>query len=93
MSTSIFIFLLTTLPLAIYKITSPRQANISSAIFTVITVWTGLNWFQTLNYAVNISLLRKYYFSFFFVDKLLQSLSYFKIISQRIPTTNEIFMW
>lgn len=57
MITSICIFLMTTLPVAIYKITSPRQSDLSTTILTVVSIWVGLGWFQTLNYAVNISLL------------------------------------
>ncbi|CAF0992218.1 unnamed protein product [Adineta ricciae] len=53
MLTSITIFLLTTLPVAIYKILSPRQSNVSSSIIAVASIWVGLGWFQTLNYAVN----------------------------------------
>ena len=55
MSASICIFLITGLPLAIYKITSPRQANVFAVIYQIISVWTGLTWFQSLNYAVIIS--------------------------------------
>ncbi len=52
MTTSIVIFLTTTLPVAIYKITSPRSADISTTILQIVSVWAGLMWFQTLNYAV-----------------------------------------
>ena len=52
MTTSIVIFLTTTLPVAIYKITSPRSTNISTTILQIVTIWAGLTWFQTLNYAV-----------------------------------------
>lgn len=55
MTSSTFIFLMTTLPIAVYKILSPRQTDISMAIFTIVSIWAGLGWFQTLNYAVNIS--------------------------------------
>jgi hypothetical protein len=55
MTTSICIFLITTLPVAIYKITSPRQSDISTAILTIVSVWSGLLWVQSLNYAVSIS--------------------------------------
>ncbi len=84
MFTRAIIFLITTLPLAIYRITSPRQADLLRAIFQIISVWTGLQWFQSLNYAVNISLLHDFYFFSFSLDKFLQPLSYFNIISQRI---------
>jgi uncharacterized paraquat-inducible protein A len=57
MTTSIFIFLITTLPIAIYKITAARQQDISTAILTIVSVWVGLGWLQSLNYAVCISLL------------------------------------
>jgi hypothetical protein len=55
MTASICIFLITTLPVAIYKITSPRQSDISTAIVTIVSVWSGLLWLQSLNYAVSIS--------------------------------------
>jgi cytochrome b subunit of formate dehydrogenase len=55
MLASICIFLITTLPMAIYKITSPRQADILTSIFQIITIWVGLLWFQSLNYAVSIA--------------------------------------
>ncbi|CAF4266918.1 unnamed protein product, partial [Adineta steineri] len=51
--TSIGIFLITTLPISVYKITSPRDTQIIISLFEIITVWTGLGWFQSLNYAVN----------------------------------------
>lgn len=54
MLTSIAIFLTTTLPLAIYKITTPRQNNISSTLVAIASIWIGLGWFQSLNYAVRI---------------------------------------
>ncbi|CAF1330203.1 unnamed protein product [Adineta steineri] len=53
MLTSIGIFLITTLPVATYKITSARQSNISTAIMQVAGVWIGLGWFQSLNYALH----------------------------------------
>jgi len=93
MTTSIFIFLITTLPVSIYKITSPRQADLSTALLTIIVVWTGLGWLQSLNYAVDIFVFYNLYFFTFPIAKFLQSLSYFNIISQRIQTTNQIFMW
>lgn len=55
-TTSICVFLLTTLPLAIYRIISPRQKNISTEILTIVTIWASLGWLQSLNYAVRISL-------------------------------------
>jgi hypothetical protein len=84
MLTSTSIFLITTLPLGIYKIASPRAANFATSVLTVTTVWTGLGWFQSLNYAVSIFVLHDFHFFSFSLDKLLQSLSYFNIISQRI---------
>jgi hypothetical protein len=57
MTTSIFIFLITLLPISIYKVTSLRQQDISSEILTIVSVWVGLGWLQSLNYAVCISLL------------------------------------
>jgi hypothetical protein len=68
MLTSTGIFLITTLPLGIYKITSPRQENFSDSVLQVTTIWTGLAWFQSLNYAVNISLLHDFYFFSLSID-------------------------
>lgn len=57
MLTSTCIFLITTLPLAIYKITSPRETNFGMSALKITTIWTALGWFQSLNYAVRIVLL------------------------------------
>ena len=54
MLTSTFLFLITTLPLAIYKITSPREGNFNLSVLKITSIWTGLGWFQSLNYAVSI---------------------------------------
>ncbi|CAF1611648.1 unnamed protein product [Adineta steineri] len=52
--TSISIFLITTLPISVYKITAPSEALLFvSSFYQVVTVWTGLGWFQSLNYAMN----------------------------------------
>jgi hypothetical protein len=82
--TRICIFLITTLPLAIYRITSARQTNLSNSVFEITSIWTGLGWFQSLNYAVSILLMHNFYFFILYVGELLQSLSYFNIISKRI---------
>jgi len=66
MLTSTSIFLITTLPLGIYKISSPRAANFATSVLTVTTIWTGLGWFQSLNYAVSIFVLHDFSFLFFF---------------------------
>jgi len=55
MFASICIFLITSLPVGIYKIQSPRQANIFNIVYEIITIWTGLGWLQSLFYAVSIS--------------------------------------
>jgi hypothetical protein len=54
MLTSTCIFLITTLPLSIYKITSPRQVDFDNSILIITSIWTALGWFQSLNYGVNI---------------------------------------
>jgi hypothetical protein len=84
MLTSTIIFLITTLPLGIYKITSPREANLTASLLKITSIWTGLGWFQSLNYAVSICMMHIIYLFSLFVAKLLQSLSYVKIISTRI---------
>ncbi|CAF4546891.1 unnamed protein product [Rotaria sp. Silwood2] len=53
MFASICIFLITSLPLAIYKIISVRQENLSLAVFHMVIILTALTWFQSLFYAVN----------------------------------------
>jgi len=55
MFASICIFLITNLPLSIYKIISPRE-DVLSVVSLRTTIWTGLGWFQSLNYAVSISI-------------------------------------
>jgi hypothetical protein len=55
MFASICIFLITNLPLSIYKIISPR-GDVLSVVSLRTTIWTGLGWFQSLNYAVIISI-------------------------------------
>lgn len=56
MLTSAASFLITTFPLAMYKITSPRETDFKSSVLTITSVWTGLGWFQSLNYAVSFLL-------------------------------------
>jgi cytochrome b subunit of formate dehydrogenase len=80
MLASICIFLITTLPMAIYKITSPRQADIFTSIFQIITIWVGLLWFQSLNYAVSIATHIMLFFLFLSLGQFLHSLSQFNII-------------
>lgn len=98
MIASIAIFLITTLPLAIYKITSPREKDISSSIVRIISIWVGLGWFQSLNYAVckmiiYLTALFVRLLVFVSIGQLLCSLSVFDIISSRIFSTNSIFLW
>ena len=71
MLTSIFIFLITTLPIAIYRITSVRQKDLSSSFFRIMTIWAALGWFQSLNYAVCISFLYNLYLFTVFAGELL----------------------
>jgi hypothetical protein len=54
MFASIFIFLITNLPVAIYKITALQTSSIGTTFEQISTVWTALAWFQSLNYAVTI---------------------------------------
>jgi ABC-type multidrug transport system fused ATPase/permease subunit len=91
MLSSISIFLMTTLPLAIYKITSVRDSNFLVSIPQVTSIWTGLGWFQSLNYAVSIVSNQDLHIFRLFVGEFLQSLSYFNIISKRIKRTNELY--
>ena len=60
MLASVCIFMTTSLPLGVYKITSVRVDNVSLALFQINTIWTGLGWFQTLFYAVNIVIIILY---------------------------------
>ncbi|CAF1067444.1 unnamed protein product [Adineta steineri] len=50
---SVCIFLITALPVGIYKIVSPRSDNIITALLQIVSIWTGLGWFQSLLYAVS----------------------------------------
>lgn len=54
MLASIGIFLITSLPVALYKITSPRESNPVVSLFRIVGIWVGLGWLQSLNYAVSI---------------------------------------
>lgn len=82
--TSTSIFFITTFPITIYRITSPREIDYQKSVFEITVIWTGLGWFQSLNFAVCYSLFLTIYGSFDFVDQFLSSLFNFKIISQRI---------
>jgi len=53
MLASICAFLITTLPLSIYRIISPRQALIYESIVNAVNNLTILTWLQSLNYAVS----------------------------------------
>ena len=53
---SIGLFLLTNLPIGIYKIISPR-GNVFSEALTRTSIYTGLIWFQSLNYVVGLDVL------------------------------------
>ena len=54
MFASICIFLITNLPLAIAKIILPQNVNIITLASQLTSIWTGLQWFQSLNFAVTI---------------------------------------
>jgi len=53
MLASICVFLITTLPLAIYRIISPRQTLIIESIVNAVNNLTILTWLQSLNYSVS----------------------------------------
>ncbi|CAF1240114.1 unnamed protein product [Rotaria sp. Silwood1] len=53
MLASIAIFLITSLPVALYKIASPREGNPVLLLFRIVGIWVGLGWLQSLNYAIN----------------------------------------
>ncbi|CAF3304522.1 unnamed protein product [Rotaria sp. Silwood2] len=53
MLASICIFLITCLPLAIYRVQSPRQGAMSLTIFQIVSIWASLGWFQSLFHAVS----------------------------------------
>lgn len=53
MLASVLIFLITSLPLAICKIQSPRATSTIDGVFQVVSIWTGLGWFQSIFFAVN----------------------------------------
>lgn len=96
MIASIAIFLITTLPIAIYRITSPRERNVSNSIVRIISVWVGLGWFQSLNYAVRLDVLFEIPFDMtfiWFLGQFLRSLPLVKPISSRIHSPNSVFVW
>jgi hypothetical protein len=73
MTTSIAIFLITTLPVAIYKIKSPRTSALTvSYALGIANLWIALGWFQSLNYAVCCCFLLDdpHCFTFFAVELL-----------------------
>ncbi|CAF3701994.1 unnamed protein product [Rotaria sp. Silwood1] len=53
MLASVCIFLITSLPLGIYKIQSPRQGTASLTVFQIISIWASLGWFQSLFHAIS----------------------------------------
>jgi len=53
MLANICVFLITTLPLAIYRIISPREPLIFDSIVNSVNNLTSLTWLQSLNYAVS----------------------------------------
>lgn len=72
MLASIAVFLVTNLPIGIYKIISPR-GNVTAEALTRTSIYTALVWFQSLNYAVRRS-------QFFFqlkVDRIYISRTFF----------------
>ena len=54
MLASIAVFLVTNLPIGIYKITAPR-GNVYNEALLRTSIYTALVWFQSLNYAVSRS--------------------------------------
>ena len=90
MLASISIFLVTTLPIALYKITAAREQNVTyEPLKRVSTIWTALGWFQTLNYAVSDARCRiaGSLPSVCFSGELLRSLPELDTISQGVPET------
>ena len=53
MLASVSIFFITTLPLAIYRIISPRLSLNYESILNSVNILNGLTWLQSLNYAVS----------------------------------------
>lgn len=50
---SVTIFFVTNLPVAIGKIIFPQDKDLINNVVRISTIWTGLGWFQSLNYAVS----------------------------------------
>ena len=50
---SVCFFFVTALPLGIYKIISPRDSNLINNYLSIISIWTGLGWLQSLFHAVS----------------------------------------
>ena len=57
MLASIAVFLVTNLPIGIYKITAPR-GDAATEVLTRTSIYTALVWIQSLNYAVSRSFLQ-----------------------------------
>lgn len=76
---SVCIFLTTTLPVGIYKIISPQNPNLGQAVLSIVTIWTGLGWFQSLLYAVS-----KINSSFFLDSMIISSDFLFRLVSTYI---------
>ena len=53
MLASIGIFLITSLPQGVGKLTLPSDEQLSASVTRIITTWTILGWVQSLNYAVS----------------------------------------
>jgi hypothetical protein len=62
---------ITTLLVAVYRIILPRESSSTISVGRITSIWTGLGWFENLNFAVNISLLHYFYFSLLIVGELL----------------------
>ena len=88
--TSICIFFITNLPLAIGKIVLPRDVQGISSAGRLTTIWTILGWFQSLSYAVREYVIRSKWMFVNCVDQLLHALSELELVSEGIQTSSEV---
>ena len=91
---SVCFFFVTALPIGIYKIISLRDSNLINNYLSIISIWTGLGWLQSLFHAVSQWTKRFWKTCVdLFSGQLLCSLFMFKFISKRISVASEIYGW
>ena len=83
---SVLIFFITNLPVGIGKIVFPQNQDLLGIAVRISAIWTGLGWFQSLNFAVS----RPEFCSrqkFVPSDQFLRLLSLVDFVPQRVSAT------